>query len=192
MRKQLQRQSSLLIALGANMQSEVGPPEATLRHALDAMPQAGLAIRAESPFYATPCFPAGAGPDYVNAAVRVTARMDAPSVLALLHDIEQQYGRERAVRWGQRTLDLDLIAFDDLILPDHETHTRWRQMTAADQQVNAPQQLILPHPRVQDRAFVLVPLKDVAPQWQHPVLGLKIDEMIEALPTSAVSEVKPL
>ena len=79
----------------------------------------------------------------------------------------------------------------DLVLPDAQTHRRWRELAPEDQARQAPDQLILPHPRLQDRAFVLVPLADVAPDWRHPLSGLSVDQMLQALPAEDVAAVVP-
>ena len=106
------------------------------------------------------------------------------------------YGRARTVRWGQRTLDLDLIAIGDAVLPDAETHRRWRDLDPDAQRKTTPDRVILPHPRMQDRAFVLVPLAEIiggiAPNWRHPVLGQSVQEMLEALPREDVETVLPI
>ena len=171
-----------LIALGGNLPSFAGPPEATLKRALERLDEAGVRIVTVSRFYETPCFPVGAGPDYVNAAAQLEANVSAHEMLGLLHRIETEMGRERVQRWGMRTLDLDLLAQGDLVLPDAATHKEWRDLAADQQRVKTPDQLILPHPRLPDRAFVLVPLLDVAPDWVHPILGLSTVEMCENLP----------
>lgn len=184
----------ILIALGANLPIDGQPPAETLRRALAALPGEGLRVAAASRLYETPCFPAGAGPDYVNAAARLEAEGD-PSpreVLAALHRVEQRFRRERKVRWGQRTLDLDLLAMGDLVLPDAGTAARWRDLPPERQVGETPDRLILPHPRLQDRAFVLLPLLDVAPDWRHPALGLTVAAMAAALPEAARAEVRPL
>ncbi|WP_243405030.1 2-amino-4-hydroxy-6-hydroxymethyldihydropteridine diphosphokinase [Pelagivirga sediminicola] len=180
---------SFLIALGGNLPSEAGAPAETLRAALDALAGEGAELRAVSPFYATPCFPAGAGPDYVNAAAEIGFGGDARACLALLHRVEQMFGRERQRRWGRRTLDLDLIAQGAQVLPDREGYAAWRDLPGELQMTRAPDQLILPHPRLQERAFVLVPLADIAPDWRHPVLGLSVREMLARLPAGDVAEV---
>ena len=184
--------SSTLIALGGNLPSDAGPPEATLRAALAALPERHVRILDVSTFYATPCFPEGAGPDYVNAAARVGFDGSAQALLAVLHDVEALFGRARAARWGRRTLDLDLLAMGQAVLPDPETHAAWRTLPPDRQIANAPDQLIVPHPRLAERAFVLVPLMDVAPDWVHPVTGASVREMAAALPEQARKEVIPL
>lgn len=112
--------------------------------------------------------------------------------MQILHDVETGFGRARTQRWGQRTLDLDLLAVDDKVLPDLKTYEVWRGLSVADQMHNAPEALILPHPRMQDRAFVLVPLAEIAPDWRHPVLELSVSEMLARLPKTDVAEVVPL
>ena len=183
---------SYLIALGANMPSQAGPPRAALHSALDALGAAGARAQSVSSFYHTPCFPPGAGPDYVNAAARIAFEGTPQDLLALLHEVEARFGRTRAERWGQRVLDLDLIAAGNHILPDPQTVQAWLDLPLEAQKTRAPEALILPHPRLQDRAFVLVPLADVAPDWRHPVLGQTVLEMCAGLPASARAEVRLL
>lgn len=183
-----------LIAFGANLPFEDRTPLETLHLAIKSFPKVNLAMPLVSRFFATPCFPAGAGPDYVNAAalLEVEKTMQAADLLSRLHQIEVMFGRQRAQRWGMRTLDLDLLAMDDLVLPDEATQTRWRGLDAAVQLTQAPDYLILPHPRVQDRAFVLMPLNDVAADWRHPVLNLTVAQMLAALPAADLAEMRPL
>lgn len=181
-----------LIALGANLPSAAGPPLRTLHAALAALAAAGVAVEAASRFYATPCFPPGAGPDYVNAAARLRFAGSPAALMALLHEVEARFGRERVQRWGRRTLDLDLVAAGDTVLPDADTQAAWRLLSAECQKARSPGQLILPHPRLQDRAFVLVPLADVAPEWRHPLLGVTVRQMLMALPGGAVAEIVPI
>ncbi|MGL4321252.1 MAG: 2-amino-4-hydroxy-6-hydroxymethyldihydropteridine diphosphokinase [Paracoccaceae bacterium] len=183
-----------LIALGANLPFGGMTPSETLREALASLVANGQSVVAKSRFFQTPCFPAGAGPDYVNAAcvLQFSAESSPQSVLKTLHKVENAYGRKRDQRWGMRTLDLDLIAFGDSVLPDVKVQTAWRNLDVVEQRRTAPDQLILPHPRLQDRAFVLVPLADVAADWRHPVLGVTISEMLAALPEADRAAMVPL
>ena len=112
--------------------------------------------------------------------------------MAHLHGVEAIFRRERLQRWGRRTLDLDLLAMDDLVLPDAETQAQWRNLAPQDQSRLSPPTLILPHPRIQDRACVLVPLADVAPDWCHPILGLTVTQMLARLDPADIRAVTPL
>lgn len=173
-----------LIALGANIGPHGEGPQGlaqTLRAAAARLEQVFGPVTL-SRLYRTPCFPAGAGPDFVNAACSVQTNRPPEAVLEQLHAIEAAFGRERSVRWGQRTLDLDLIAFGDLILPDSAVFHHWRDLPPHAQAQQTPDRLILPHPRLQDRAFVLVPLGDIAADWVHPDSGLTVAAMRDALP----------
>ena len=152
----------------------------------------GLPVLRQSPLYRTPCFPAGAGPDYVNAAARLAGGHTPQEVLQILHRIEARHGRKRLQRWGGRTLDLDLLAAGDTVLPDAATQAAWRDLPAERQARDVPDRLILPHPRIQDRAFVLVPLCDVAPDWIHPLTGQTVAQMSAALSAADRAAVRPL
>ena len=182
-----------MVALGANLPNGKTPPAETLKSALSALADRGFSRRSVSRFFTTPCFPAGSGPDYVNAAAAITvpSGLTAEDILAHLLAIETEFGRERKRRWGMRTLDLDLVAWGDLILPDRGVFDQWRLLDPALQAKAAPERLILPHPRLQDRAFVLVPLADVAPDWRHPVLGFTVSQMRNALPEADRRAVVP-
>ena len=183
-----------LIALGGNLSHNGEPPEVTIRAAAAALADEGLHVRRLSRMWRTPCFPAGAGPDYANAAAVISPEqtMGPQTVLEALHRVEARFGRARMGRWTGRTLDIDLLASGDSILPDAQTQTRWRNLSGEEQALKAPDRLILPHPRMQDRAFVLVPLAEVAPDWVHPLLGYSVRQMLDALPQADRDAVKLL
>lgn len=149
-----------LVALGSNL----GDRLANLRAGIDALRAAdGVEVVEVSPVYETA--PVG-GPDeqgpYLNAALAADTTLPAADVLALLHRIEAQQERERVVRWGPRTLDLDLLVHGDLVVDRDD--------------------LEVPHPRMHERRFVMVPVCDVAPDLVHPVLGRTMRDLLAALP----------
>jgi len=178
-----------ILALGGNAVSNVGDPNATLTFSLKALSERGVIILRESSRYVTPAFPKGAGPDFVNAVALIDSKHKPAELLEILHEIEALCGRVRETRWGQRTLDLDLIAVGERVLPSDELYLRWKNLPLDKQMELAPEELILPHPRLQDRAFVLVPLLELLPDWKHPVSGLSVREMVDMLPESDRNEV---
>jgi 2-amino-4-hydroxy-6-hydroxymethyldihydropteridine diphosphokinase len=155
----------ILIALGANVPSPAGPPAETLLAALRGLARAGITVEKRSGFYRNPAWPDPRDPPFVNAVARVETQLPPEGLLALLHETEAQFGRTRHVPNAPRTLDLDLLDYHGLV------------------QAGPP---VLPHPRMQDRAFVLVPLSDVAPDWHHPISGRSVAELIAALPPSDI------
>lgn len=181
-----------LVALGSNASSDLALSHGLVRDAILQLQDEGLRINTASRFYRTPCFPAGAGPDFVNAAICVETDLKDRDLLDLFHEVEAKFGRERPSRWAPRTLDIDLIARGDAISPDRETVTRWMNMPLEEQTQRAPEELILPHPRVQDRGFVLIPLMDIAADWCHPVLGKSVKEMVCALSDAEKTAIVPL
>jgi 2-amino-4-hydroxy-6-hydroxymethyldihydropteridine diphosphokinase len=161
----------IVIALGANLDSPAGPPAATIAAALDALAQSGVEIEAVSAFFATPAWPDPSDPPYVNAVIGVETAHSPVELMDILHKIESVYGRTRSAKNEPRTLDLDLIDY----------HGRVEQGPPT-----------LPHPRMAERAFVLIPLSDIAPDWRHPVTGRSVAELIAALPEESRAAVARL
>lgn len=180
------------VALGSNLPATPGTPVSTVAAALSALDSGEIAVTRISRLYRTPCFPPGAGPDFVNAAAEIETALDAPALLAGLHAIEAAFGRARAGRWGPRTLDIDLLDLGGMVLPDPATQAEWRNLPPDRQNEIAPDQLILPHPRLQDRAFVLVPLAEIDPGWLHPCLGLTASELLDRLPAEDKAAIRPI
>jgi 2-amino-4-hydroxy-6-hydroxymethyldihydropteridine diphosphokinase len=159
----------ILIALGANLATERhGTPREGLEAALRRLAGAGLRIVRRSRWYRSAPVPAADQPDYVNGVARVETRLSAPALMALLLDIEAEFGRQRGAANAARVLDLDLIDYNGVIADK-----------AADATGPALQ---LPHPRLAERAFVLLPLAEIAPDWRDPRNGRPIGQLVDALP----------
>ncbi|QBY02286.1 2-amino-4-hydroxy-6-hydroxymethyldihydropteridine diphosphokinase [Rhodophyticola sp. CCM32] len=171
-----------MVAVGSNLSFKGNPPISVVCEALTQLVNVAQHTPVFSHLYQTPAFPPGSGPDYVNAAIALDWPGSAATLMQELHILEQGFGRIRRRRWEARALDLDLIAFGDTVLPDPETQTRWRDLPPVRAAEIAPETLILPHPRLAERAFVLRPLADIAPDWTHPLTGHSVTEMLAALP----------
>jgi 2-amino-4-hydroxy-6-hydroxymethyldihydropteridine diphosphokinase len=180
----------VLIALGSNLPSPGRSPAETVAAALAELGSLGEGVT-PSRLWRSPAWPPG-GPPYVNAAARMETALPAESVLERLHGIEATFGRTRGDRWAARVLDLDLLAWGDAVRPDAGTQEAWRTLEPERQGREAPGMLILPHPRMQDRGFVLAPLAEVAPDWRHPLIGRTVREMLDALPPAALEGLEPL
>lgn len=180
----------VILALGGNIASEVGDVAATIGRATADLSSAKVEIISKSKLYETPCFPVGAGPDFVNAVLLCATILDPQALLRLVHSTEKKYGRNRTARWAERTLDIDILAIDNFVLPDNATFQEWQNLPPDLQKSTTPDQLIVPHPRLQERAFVLVPMADVAPDWHHPILGLSVRRMLQRLPEPDLAAIR--
>jgi 2-amino-4-hydroxy-6-hydroxymethyldihydropteridine diphosphokinase len=156
----------ILIALGANLASpEFGGPPGSLETALRLLEEIeGVRALRRSRWYRSAPVPTSDQPWYVNGVAEVETARSPADLLAALHRIEARFGRVRGEHNAARVLDLDLIAYDDCVSAPGA----------------APPEL--PHPRMHERAFVLLPLAEIAPSWRHPRLGRTAEEMVQALP----------
>jgi len=181
-----------LVALGSNGAQDIDGTLKFLQAGLRGLSGIATSPVVASRIFQSEAFPAGSGPDYVNAAAIVQSTLEPAQVLTALHQIEAANGRVRDRRWGQRTLDLDLLACDDLVVPDEGTVRGWMTLPLDDQLRDVPAELLLPHPRLHERAFVLLPLRDIAPNWCHPVLHKTVSEMLDDLPAALQNTVNAL
>ena len=180
--------SSAFIALGSNLNLDGFSPLDLLKEAIIEFDKTNLQLQAISRFFKNPAFPIGSGADFVNAAIKVRTHEKAQNVMDQLHAIEKKFGRSRGKRWGERTLDLDLIAFDQSIKPNKSAYLYWHDLNQESQIHEVPSDLILPHPRLHERAFVLIPMLDIAPNWIHPVLIKNISQLCDNLSNEEISE----
>ncbi len=164
----------ILVAVGANLPGPWGtrPVDTCRRAARELACLPGLTAVAVSRWYRAAPVPASSQPDYANGVVRLSGAADPAVLLATLQALERQAGRTRSVANAARTLDLDIIDIDGAM--------------------RASPDPVLPHPRVQDRAFVLLPLRDVAPDWVHPSSQRSISELLDAMRKGCGDERQPL
>jgi 2-amino-4-hydroxy-6-hydroxymethyldihydropteridine diphosphokinase len=162
----------IIIAFGANLPGPDGiAPAQTCTRALAAIAALpGVTVAAVSPFYVSAPVPVSDQPPYINGVLRAEGDIEPAALLAALLTIEARFGRRRAELNAARSLDLDIIAMGTLVrmAPDP----------------------ILPHPRAHERAFVLRPLADIAPDWRHPTLGASAAELLARLPPQAIERLE--
>ena len=161
--------ADVLIALGGN----VGDVRATFRKSIAnicGMTQAALLARSSD--YTTPPWGEEDQPLFINACIEIETSLDPHALLFSLHKVEKKFGRDRdnETRWGPRTLDLDLIAYDDVRLDKPE--------------------LTLPHPRLFERAFVLVPLAEIVPE--RVIAGRRVADALAQLSTEGIQRLPDL
>jgi 2-amino-4-hydroxy-6-hydroxymethyldihydropteridine diphosphokinase len=158
---------AVYIALGANL----GDRRANLAEALRRM-EPDINVEAVSALYESPPQPPAPPPAYLNAACRVTTQLEPRELLAYLKRIEREMGRQTTERWAPRPIDLDIALYDDRIIDEGD--------------------LVIPHPRIAERAFVLRPLLDLDPNLTHPVTGERIAELLRRLSEQTLIKVGPL
>jgi len=158
----------ILVGLGSNLTTEqFSSSEKLLERAINSLENIGIKIVGRSAWYRSAPVPVSDQPWFVNGVVSISTELAPADLLQALHAVEHEYGRIRVQRNESRTLDLDLLAYDDQVLEE-------------------PGGLVVPHPRIAERAFVLLPLADLAPQWRHPVTGRTASEMLADLPPGQV------
>ena len=158
----------ILIGLGANLpHPEYGSPACTLQQSLEELGRRGVRPVRCSRWYVSPPWPASlAGqPWYVNGVAEVETSLDPDSLLHCLHEVEWRFGRVRTEAWAPRRIDLDLLAYHDLVRPASAQHG------IAE----------LPHPRMHQRGFVLLPLQEISPGWHHPVDGRDVSDLARSV-----------
>jgi len=160
----------IFVSFGANLPGPCGPPRQTVAHAARLLRAHGVGIVAASNLYLTPPVGPGRQDHYFNAVAAVETAHPPGALLVVLHRIERLCGRRRQVRWGPRTMDLDLIAYNAMVTAD------WPLVGTG-----RGKPLVVPHPLIEARSFVVGPLQDIAPDWRHPATGHTVGAMWQRL-----------
>lgn len=148
-------QYPVFLLLGANL----GEREATLKHAVQLISERIESVTSQSKLYETAPWGVIDQPVFINQVIQIQTELSPKKVLEQTLKIEKQLGRERRFRWGARVIDIDILYYADFILEDSDLH--------------------LPHPRLHERRFTLVPLVEIAPDFVHPVLKKTNRELLE-------------
>ena len=185
-----QNDHQFLIALGSNISLGRVQPVEIIKRAITELRETHVNLVSLSRFYESPAYPEGSGPNFINSVVKVEANYSPHGILQKLHEIEEKFERQRNSRWGVRTLDLDLIAMEGQVFPSNELFQYWFDLSLSEQKVKTPNELILPHPRIQDRVFVLSPLLDIEPNWIHPILNKTVAQLYEELPGQTKKDIQ--
>ena len=151
----------ILIALGSNISGPWGTPQQSVQHALQALNRDGLKLVEASRLLLTAPFGMPNQPTFVNAVAHIETQLSPLALLQRLHAIEKEAGRRRTMRWGPRTLDLDIIDYHGL--------------------VRSTGKLVLPHPGIAERIFVLKPISELSVKWRHPTSHLSAQSMLRKL-----------
>ena len=157
------------IALGSNLETQNLSRQEVINTALGYFSQFNMILIKVSSFWESRSYPDKNKPNFINAVSEVLSDLNPYEILYELKTIETKMGRKNNTRWGNRVLDLDIISAGSIILPNSNVFNEWLKMPIQKQIKNQPNELILPHPRIQDRLFVLNPLNEVDPHWTHPV-----------------------
>lgn len=152
----------ILVALGSNRNGPWGNPHETVSRALQMLNRGGLKLKRSSRLLHSSPFGRTDQPIFVNAVAEVETTISPVALMQRLHHIERKAGRRRTLRWGPRTLDLDLLDYNGLVR-------------------RKPARPTLPHPGIAERIFVLAPLLEIAPHWRHPVSNLTVRAMLRRL-----------
>jgi 2-amino-4-hydroxy-6-hydroxymethyldihydropteridine diphosphokinase len=152
----------ILIGIGGNLESaQFGPPRDTLTAALAALKEKRIRILTRSGWYRTEPVPRSDQPWFVNAVVSLATELGAKDLLNALQATERQFGRVRGEPNAPRILDLDILDYQGEVMDTTS--------------------LVLPHPRLDERRFVLIPIAEIAPDWRHPILELTAVQLLAQL-----------
>ncbi len=145
-----------------------------MKRALLLLQKLAIEIIGVSSVYQTAPVPVSDQPDFLNIAVKAETNLSAPELLDAFQRIEVGCGRKPAERWSARTMDIDLLAYGVKVMPANRS---WQAVVDDSDPAAFLREPVVPHPRLHKRAFVLVPLLDIATDWLHPVLKMSVGEL---------------
>jgi 2-amino-4-hydroxy-6-hydroxymethyldihydropteridine diphosphokinase len=164
----------IILGLGANLESDQGTgPAASLDLACERFEALGFEVQARSPWFESAPVPASDQPWFVNGVVGVSTLLGPGEMLSKIKGLEAWFGRRDETRWAARPMDIDILDYQNQVLPDVAS---WPEGSEAERSA-----LVLPHPRLHLRRFVLAPLEKVAPDWRHPVFHKTAAQLLAAL-----------
>ncbi|MBL4603327.1 MAG: 2-amino-4-hydroxy-6-hydroxymethyldihydropteridine diphosphokinase [Emcibacteraceae bacterium] len=170
----------ILIGLGSNLTTgEFSSSKAILDAAIAALNDHGINVLKCSRFYETEPVPKSDQPWFVNAVISVKTDFNAHELLKKMHNIEHNLGRVRRNRWEARIIDLDLLCFSNIILPSPD---EWGEVASK----MTSTEVIIPHARMHERDFVLIPLADISTEWMHPILNKNVTTMLKEQKSSGI------
>ena len=185
--------NNYIVVLGSNLSSEFGNSAETLKKCVDEIrSNPSIVSLLESNWYISASFLNKGDPRYINVGIRFSTKLNPIKLLNFTSGLENKYGRKRRERWGPRTCDIDILLCDQQILPSKLYFNKWLNLNLSDQIKLVPNELILPHPRLQERTFFLMPLDDLQPDWIHPFLKVKAKEMLDSLPSHELENILDL
>lgn len=171
----------IIISLGSNVTSRWGDADATIRKAMTELERFGIRLLRRSRLYKTTPYGPAAQPDFTNAAALIDTSLPPPVLLVVLKKIETRAGRRPSLRWGPRALDIDILDYNRRILNWAKGPTQAFKCKKL--------RLILPHPGITNRPFVLRPMMDIVPDWHHPVYGLTALQLYKRLSSARMGRI---
>ena len=176
-----------VLILGANMPSKFGDILTTLQMCVEYIKnEEPIDLISQSKWYQSESFPDKSKPTFINVGIKIISKLEPYQILKIIDEIEKGFGRIRKRRWDARVCDIDIIYCNKKIIPTRNILKKWMSMKIEEQLITTPRTLILPHPRIQDRLFFLVPLNELSPNWRHPILGKTAKEILDSIPQNEI------
>ena len=161
-----------ILAFGSNLPFKNNSPQDNIEKAYEVLSKNGIKILNKSSIYRSEAYPNKNDPEFCNSVVSVDTDLEPNVLLKIILKIEESFDRKRYVKNSPRTLDIDIICFDDIVLNEKN--------------------LIIPHPEIQNRLFVLLPIQEINKNWLHPVLTKSVTNIIKEFDQKALNTVKKI